>query len=269
VGVESLPATWGRIVRTRNFLLLAIVAATVAAMAGDWAARHNSEEPHKPPQSATIDGLEIDLSHLDFGEVWASEDWSRPFPVRNTTDHTIHIEEFRTGCHCHPADPKTLTIPPGETREVRLILDPAKQSPALVGQPYRVDTEIRPVIHGKPAARAWRVRGTIRPLIETDTPAVLFGESNRVGQPPVARRVRVQFRDPGEAVAELAPAVAGVKVMAGGSPTEWTVVVTPHTDRKPGPFRGTLTITNLPTDVGTQIVSVALPVEGVLVEADQ
>jgi hypothetical protein len=255
--------------RTRNLILLAIVAATGAAIAGDWAARRNTEEPRTTAKRETIDGLEIDSPHLDFGEVWASEDWSRLIPVRNTTERPIHVEEFRTGCPCHVAETKALTIPPGETREVRLILDPAKQSPSLVGQPYRVDTELRPVIGGWPAPRAWRVRGTIRPLIGTDTAAVLFGESNRVGQPPVSRRVRVQFRDAGVAAAEVRPAVADVRVVAGGSPTEWSVVVTPHTDRKPGPFTGTLTITNLSPDGRTRIASLDLPVEGVLLEADE
>jgi hypothetical protein len=117
--------------------------------------------------------------------------------------------------------------------------------------------------------KAWKVRGTIRPPIATDMPAVLFGESNRAGQPPLARRLKVRFQTPGIAKAELVPAIADVRVVEGQTSSEWTLVVTPHTDRTPGPYRGTLTISNVSPDGHAPITSLELPVDGILKEADR
>src|SRR5262245_52463782 len=100
-------------------------------------------------------------------------------------------------------------------------------------------------------------------------PAVLFVESNRTGQTPLARRLRVQFHTPGLAKAELVPPVAEARVVEGQSSSEWIVVVTPRTDRATGPYRGTLRITNMSPDGQTAIASLELPVDGTLKEADR
>jgi hypothetical protein len=213
--------------------------------------------------------LVIDSASLEFGEVWGGRDYAISLPIQNVTDRTIRIDEFQTPCDCKPVEPRTLTIPPGETREIQLRLDPVKQPASTVGQPRRIDTSIRAIIHGRATLKAWKVRGTIRPPIATDMPAVLFGESNRAGQPPLGRRLKVSFQTPGIAKAELVPAVADVRVVEGQSSCEWTVVVTPRTDRAPGPYRGTLTISNISPDGLTAIASLELPVDGILKEADK
>ena len=211
----------------------------------------------------------IDPASLEFGEVWGARDYAIRLPIQNLTDRTIQIDGFQTACDCKPVEPKSLTIPPCETREIRLVLDPDKQPASSVGQPRRIETSILPIIHGRATTKTWKVRGTIRPLIATDLPAVLFGESNRTGQTPLARRLKVQFHTPGISKAELVPPVAGVQVLEGKTSAEWTVVITPFTDRPPGPYRGTLTISNLSPDGLTRIATLELPVEGILKEIDK
>jgi hypothetical protein len=242
------------------------VAAGGAAIAGTWAGKRSRGTQLAPPVAQL--GLVIDPEHLDFGEVWEDPGFGVRLPVRNVTSRAIRVERFETGCDCRPVEPNSLTIPPGETREVRLIPDRGKRSPALVGRPVQVETDIRAVVSGRSAGIAWRVRGTLRPPIATDLPAVLFGESNRAGHEPVARTLRVTLHTPGVLHAELVPPVAAVRVLPGATPTEWEVAVAPLTDRLPGPFKSTLTLTNRSPD-GEPVASLALPVEGVLVEGDR
>lgn len=254
--------------RTQSHRGLLLIAVLAAAGAGTLAARWTRDEPNSAPNVDTIAGLMIDPATLNFGEVHGTADFAVHLTVRNVSQRDIHVSAFRTSCLCQPVEPRLLTIPAGETRAIRVALDAMSLSPAQVGQPRRVETELRPVLNGTPAAKAWVIRGTVHPPIATDLAAVLFGESNRVGQPPVSRRVRVEFHEPGRAKVELVPAVAEVAVLPGSASTEWAVVVTPFTNREPGPFRGTLTITNLSTE-GRVLASLSLPVEGVLREGNK
>jgi hypothetical protein len=221
----------------------------------------------RPPPVAQPD-LVIDPQYLDFGEVWEGKDQVIHLPVRNTTSGTVHVSEFQTSCNCEPIEPKSLTVPAGETREIRVTLG-GRNNPSQAGQPRRVEIEIRPVVNGRAAPMWWAVRGTIRPLIQTDLSGVLFGDSNRVGQSPVSRTLKVRFHVPGTPRVTLVPEVAAVEVRPGADATEWKVVVSPLTDRTPGPYRGTLTIANVPPGGNAPVASLDLPVDGVLLEADQ
>ncbi|MCI0700851.1 MAG: DUF1573 domain-containing protein [Planctomycetia bacterium] len=207
----------------------------------------------------------IDPQYLDFGEVWETKEQVIRLPVRNTTTHAIHISEFQTGCDCQPVEPKSLTIPAGETRDICLTLE-KENRPERVGQLRQIRIEIRPVVNGKPAA-TWTIHGTIRPLIQTNMPAMMFSDSNRVGQPPVSRTLNVKFHTPGSPSVKLVPEVAAVEVRPGASAIEWKVTVSPRTDRTAGPFRAVLTIANLSDNA--PVASLDLPVDGVLLEADR
>jgi hypothetical protein len=130
-----------------------------------------------------------------------------------------------------------------------------------------VQIELRPVVDGK-LSQGWTIRGVIRPRIESDLSAVMFGESNYAGQLPVPRTLTVRFHQPGTPDVKLAPEVADVEVRPGPTATEWKIVVSPHTDREPGPFRAVLTVANVPPGGGAPVASLELRVDGVLMEAD-
>ena len=70
-----------------------------------------------------IGGLMIPTDNLDMGEVWEAKDFSWRLPIRNLSDRTIEIRKFLSSCVCTAIDPPRLSIPPGETVMVNLVLD--------------------------------------------------------------------------------------------------------------------------------------------------
>lgn len=95
----------------------------------------------------------------------------------------------------------------------------------------------------------------------------MFGESNRVGQPPVPRTVTLHFNQPGKPEVKLVPDVAEVEVRPGATPAEWKVTVSPRTGRGAGTFRGVLTVANISPE-GKAVASLDLPVDGLLREGE-
>ena len=199
--------------------------------------------------------------------MWADgEEHTIGLPVRNDSVRVVHVFDVVTGCNCRPVAPNTFTLQPGETRDIRLTITDIKR-PEYVGRAHPIRIELRPVADGQ-LVPAWIVHGVVRPRIETDTTAIMFGESNRAGEPPVSRAVTVTLPFSGTLSAKLAPEIADVEVRPGATSSRWTVIVSPRTNRPPGAFRATLKLTNTPPG-GTSVFALDLPVEGILLEGQR
>jgi hypothetical protein len=247
--------------------IVVLISVSLAALAGKLAGRavFRHEPPGRAPEPEQP-ALSIDPTSLDFGEVWADgPEHVLRFPVRNNSSRTVYVGGILTGCNCRPVEPQTFALQPGETRAVRLTITDLNR-PEYVGRARPIRIELRPVLAGKPAD-TWTAHGVVRPRIETDVPAVMFGEANRVGQPPVARTITVTLPRAGELSAKLVPEVAAVEVKPGAPANSWRVTVAPHTQRQPGPFRATLTLTSTPPGGAPETLD--LPVEGVLLEGER
>ena len=159
-----------------------------------------------------------------------------------------------------------MTFSANEEREILVRVDLSPREPWQVGRPARIaELPIRPIFQGEvKSGKAWTLRRVVRSPISTDIPDVMFGESNRAGEPPVSRTVRVQVHVPGTLrVSVSTPMVAATLSLQSDSSSAWLLTVTPRTDVPPGPFRGTIKLETIPTE-GQPAHRLELPVEGLL-----
>src|SRR5579871_5337245 len=118
--------------RLRNWPARAVTYALILpACVGAWyfgsllaAGRHNN--PDNSPEAAlasTMDGLFIDSTALNLGELWEDPDCVRTLTVENRNDRRIEIVNFSTSCDCTSIEPRSLSLEPGQSREIRVKLD--------------------------------------------------------------------------------------------------------------------------------------------------
>lgn len=86
--------------------------------------RYNPSPTASPPPSDDgVSPLWIDPRDLDFGLVWEDYEFRWIIPIENRGSEPFVIEEFWSSCNCSSVAPRSLTIPPGEKREIRLTLN--------------------------------------------------------------------------------------------------------------------------------------------------
>ncbi|MBX9580126.1 MAG: hypothetical protein K2X87_07435 [Gemmataceae bacterium] len=254
----------------KSAVMLAVVAAAIGMVVISRANHASTRTNIQAINWVVIAGLAVDPSTLEVGDVWEGGDRVVALPVRNTTANAVNITDFLTGCSCARVEPRNLVIPPYATRTVQATLDARPQHPSEVGAADRpFEKQIQPVIDSTPAGKSWVVRGTFRAPIWSGVPAVLFGESNRAGQPPVARTVPVGSRVLGTPRVFVSPAVATAELRPHDAADRWRLVVTPRTDRPAGPFRGTITIEVVPADDTSTPAKLELPLDGILREGEE
>ena len=59
----------------------------------------------------------------DFGEAWEDQRYAWVIPLTNPTHATVRVLDVRASCTCVNIEPRTFTIPPGGTRDIKLVLD--------------------------------------------------------------------------------------------------------------------------------------------------
>jgi len=149
----------GRGLRT---LLPIGVILTLAAVGGAAAALYLTKPP---PPSPVLSGLEPPPEHLNFGEVWEDAQFSMILPITNHRAQDIEIKRFHKTCNCSQIEPPSLTIPAGQTREVRLILDLAPRKAEEFGLAVRdFEVGIWPDAPGETEGKDkwWTIRGRVR-----------------------------------------------------------------------------------------------------------
>lgn len=200
--------------------------------------------PPVPGREVGIEGLFIPPDRLDFGRVWESSEFSWVLPVENCQQRDVLIDEFITSCTCTNVEPRSVLVPSGQTREVRLALDLTQGPPSTPAahSEHAFEVAIGPKVRdGKSPAAGdrWVVRGTVRPLLHLERPAVHFGDLSELTPTVSSRHTRVTSVIPLKSLMVtsdplLLPAVVQ-RVPGDGEQFELTVSVPPPP--RPGPIQ--------------------------------
>jgi hypothetical protein len=185
--------------------VLLVVAAVFVGVAGNWLVSicpstgdgtdgHHGQAPNKP-------GLAVSKEFLDFGEVWEESHFNWVLSLENKGEVDIAISKFHTSCSCTAITPESLSLQPGESRQVHLTVDlgpkPGNESPADVEQ---FEVAIQPAIKGErgwiPLA-SWQLTGRVKRVLAVAPPSgVNFGRHSEFAQPLPVQEVRITPKVP-------------------------------------------------------------------------
>lgn len=161
-------------------------------------------------------GLRVASEYLNIGEPWAQADFPWTLPVENCSCECIRINEFRVWCGCIAVEPTCVSIPPGQSVELRLRLD-LRPTVADAGKPvYPFVAQVQAVLDSPFSGEViWTLRGRVRTAFEVSPMALDFGESLVWGQKFTAKAFRVRCLIPGAAPrAECPQGLASVRVVS-------------------------------------------------------
>jgi hypothetical protein len=80
----------------------------------------------RPPPNSEQPALTVDPHHLDFGEVWETDQFEWTAPVRNHTDAPLRVSSYGSSCACVSAT-STSVIPPDKTAPLTFRIDLRQQ----------------------------------------------------------------------------------------------------------------------------------------------
>jgi hypothetical protein len=179
--------------------------------------------------------LVIPSSCLDFGEVWENKSFVWPVVVQNSGKENVEILDFASSCSCTAIEPRALTIPAGESREVRLTIDlrPRKEAD-LTAELRNFDVTLWPRIgdKGTKASRlAWTINGRVRSAIRLEQRIVDLGRHSEASQPLASQEVVVTSFVPLHGIIAKAdsPDLQVSVAPKSESPAQFRVVVSPKT----------------------------------------
>lgn len=183
---------------------------------------------------APVHELWVPPDRLDFGSASPQEEFRWTFPVINRSCRDIEIVGFRPSCQCTAVEPKTLRIPPGESRSLRLALNLMPASEADLESPIRpFAVTVQPIFKGGwPRQDGWQVTGVVRNPYVVSPPFVNFGDSLVEGHDFGSRTVEVRCEEP---IIELAAKSQAVSVTTAVNRDAvdnqlFRVIVTPRGD---------------------------------------
>jgi hypothetical protein len=141
-----------------------------------------------PPERSTADSrLTVPRDRLDFGEVWEDSHFRWTLPIENHNAHDVEIQDLVASCTCMALEPRALTIPAGETREVHLTLDLTARRSQLPESEWRdFEVTIAPRLVGDPEKTiktAWNLRGKVHTPIYFEQPFLDLGRQSEASQP--------------------------------------------------------------------------------------
>ena len=257
----------------RRSTILLVVAGSVALIVGakylalSTQVADRIEQP--PSASATVmNGLIVDLAHLNVGEVWDDSPAAIPLPVRNTTARPVRIAGFAQTCDCESVSPESLIIQPAATATVTVTADLTPTTPEESRNPSRpFQVSVSPKdVDGRPMG-TWVVRGTARSRITVSDPKLHFGDV-LPGRPFPVLSTTVRTHAP---VSDLVVAadLPNIKVTAcrrTDDPSQYDIRLTPTAGLAPGPFAGRVALTLTAPD-GTATTLRLIQFDGVMVAA--
>lgn len=219
-----------------------------------------------PPRFDVIDGLAVEASTLDLGEVWEQDDYPYDLVIHNRNDAAAEIFDVAVSCGCVEAiEPRSLTLAPGTTATIRLKLNLAKRTSRERGLPKRpFEVEIHPLRRSSMTPQpGWRLHGVIKSRVTLDTLFLDFGDTAVRGQPPFARKVAagVHMAD-ARLRMKVVPDLVAVEVRpAEGSANRFDLLLAPRPSLPVGPFECKVHL-DLETKDGERLSGVGLPVTG-------
>ncbi len=219
----------------RFALLLGLIVGGTAGFARVW--EHDPRQPATPVRKPL---LSVPAAALDLGEVWEDERFAWVVPVTNRGQHPVHISAVRTNCQCVSAEPRSFTVPPGQTRPIRLSVNlAAKDGEATIGSrtfSTTIDLATRSE-SAPPAHETIHLTARVRPVLEIRPRAPVFGIIPDAATAPPAATFRVAALTPLEcltAVSESPGFEASTLPSNPDSPDEFLVSVTATAPRPVG-----------------------------------
>ena len=138
-------------------------------------------------------GLAIARKHLDFGETWENPRFEWTLPIENRREQDVRIRDFTFSCTCLSTEPRSLVIPAGETRDVKLTLDLVDRE--VKGRPQEgrdFKVTIWPRLDGESSrSGSWTIAGRVRTAIYFDKPVLDLGRHSELAQPLPLQKVKV------------------------------------------------------------------------------
>ena len=170
----------------------------VVAGAGTWTARTLSEKASpsdtEPPvafATLTVDPYALDVGVLDEGTSPVFR-----LPMRNSSSEPIRVRDI-TSCYCLTIEPRSFTVPPGGSVDVRLTFAIPQRTPAEVGLVRRPFEYAVTALHGNgDKSTSWRLHGSINSRMTLDTMVLSWGDELIQGQKYPTRQVIVTAHVP-------------------------------------------------------------------------
>lgn len=248
------PQRWGKILA--GLILLASAVATV------WLGSVTKR------LAAGNAGLVVADRFLNLGEVWEDPALAWTITVTNSSEETVHVEDFVTTCNCVSVEPKSLVLPPGEAANVRVTfnftLTPSRRHP--ITDEEDVEVGVAPVIrNGWAQERGWTFRARVRRLLRVNPRLLDLGTDLVKGGPILPRKVVVTSKITlAKLLAHCDPAVGDVQVTpVPGQSNSFSVAVTPSARLPGGNFRFDVMLKAVQPG-GASLPPVKLPVTGVV-----
>lgn len=217
---------------------------------------HNRRPPPNPEQPA----LTVDPAHLDFGEVWETDNFEWAAPVRNHTASPVQVSAYSSSCSCVAAASKAV-IPSGGTTPLTFRIDLRATRCLGTEQQAVRDAKIQ-VALGRDTSPTEKpvgveLRGRVRSALAVSARAIDFGRFAATVTPQprvVALRGLVALRS-------LDVAVEGPSVVAelkGAGPDKWELHVRP-TSSVVGRHEAKVKLTPT-TATGERVPAITIPV---------
>jgi hypothetical protein len=249
----------------RGLLVIAFICISFGA--AYWVGTAARSRNQSQESEVVIAGLEVARADLEAGEIWEQKDFVWRLPIRNRTEHSIEVRDIQTSCGCFAIEPRSLSIPPGETAALKLTIDLTNRTPAEYGvdrRPFALS--IRPITVGDIPSRGvvWKLTGTVRSRVTLDVQNVHFGEQPVRGQAAVTRCVQAKTHVPCQRLeVTVEPAIAKATVKAREEKGILEILISPNPDLPAGPFQATARI-DVVAPTGERFSGTALPIAGTM-----
>ncbi|MCO6453808.1 MAG: DUF1573 domain-containing protein [Pirellulaceae bacterium] len=186
------------------------------------------------PGREDISALILDRNSHDFGKVWSTAKFDWTLLIRNKGRSKVEFAEFTSSCNCLTVEPRRLIVGPGETRELRLVLDLTTARAELHGGEAAFAANVVGSTRRGGAVR-FRVTGTVLTPLIFDPVEVSFRGGDRITAGETAERL-VRLMSNGDVIdvqANCAATLGTVGVHRDGQSWLMYFQLKPHTERGP------------------------------------
>ncbi len=112
--------------------------------------------------------LSVPEDRLDFGTVWATNDFVWNLPITNQGSEPLEITDFLQSCTCTSVRPTQLAIPPGATETVKVHVDLVTKYRDQTA--FQITAKTRDPRGEVKAQQPWTISGRVNRLLTLDRP---------------------------------------------------------------------------------------------------